>query len=105
MDLQSSYSSIMRDYRINLIQWLEKQSEANEIEDFEDRDLDAILLQVPRQPKSVANPDRTVSRTTSSTRFFTSIINRSADIFPSRVSWIGVYFKTSTMFSNHVPLH
>lgn len=52
MDIQASYSSIIRDFRANLLHWLEKENESGGYNDFEDRDLDALLLKVSRQSLS-----------------------------------------------------
>ena len=50
MDIQSSYSSKITEFRQGLLQWLGKDCQAPETEDFEDRDLDALLLKVPLKP-------------------------------------------------------
>ena len=52
MDIQSSYSSKITDFRQGLLQWLEKEYQSSETEDFEDRDLDAVLLKVPLKESS-----------------------------------------------------
>lgn len=49
MDIQASYSSLIKEFRKFLLQWLKKEPESNEIEDFEDQDLDALLLKVPQR--------------------------------------------------------
>lgn len=46
MDIQSSYSNKIADFRQGLLQWLEKEYQPPSTEDFEDRDLDALLLKV-----------------------------------------------------------
>ena len=52
MDIQSSYSSKITDFRQGLLQWLEKEYQSSETEDFDDRDLDALLLKVPLKGSS-----------------------------------------------------
>jgi len=49
VDIQSSYSTKITDFKQGLLQWLEKESQSHETEDFEDRDLDALLLKAPRK--------------------------------------------------------
>ena len=46
MDIQSSYSNKIAEFRQGLLQWLEKEYQPPETEDFEDGDLDALLLKV-----------------------------------------------------------
>lgn len=45
VNIQASYSSIISEYRAGLLQWLEKDSRSED-DDFEDRDLDALLFKV-----------------------------------------------------------
>jgi hypothetical protein len=52
MDIQSSYSSKITDFRQGLLQWLEKEYQSSETENFENRDLDALLLKVPLKESS-----------------------------------------------------
>jgi hypothetical protein len=45
VNIQASYSSVIHEYRTGLLQWLEKDSESED-NDFEDRELDALLFKV-----------------------------------------------------------
>lgn len=42
MDIQASYSSVIEDFRAGLLQRLGR----DDVDDFEDRELDALLLKV-----------------------------------------------------------
>jgi hypothetical protein len=42
MDIEASYSSVIADFRAGLLQWLGR----DDVDDFEDRQLDALLLKV-----------------------------------------------------------
>ena len=44
MDIQASYSSFIADYKAGLLKWLEK--DLSQTDEFEDQELDALLLQV-----------------------------------------------------------
>jgi hypothetical protein len=46
MDIQGSYSDTIQDFRKGLLKWLEKEPQPGDFEDFEDRELDALLLRV-----------------------------------------------------------
>jgi len=45
-DIQAYNSKIIKDYRDALENWLYKEEKVGEIEEFEDRELDALLLKV-----------------------------------------------------------
>jgi tubulin-specific chaperone D len=45
-DIQASYLTVIKEFRSGLLQWLAKESQSGEIEEFEDRSLDALLLKV-----------------------------------------------------------
>ena len=77
MDIQSSYSSKITDFRQRLLQWLQKEWPSPETEDSEDQDLDALLLKVPHKDPPRLIPDRAIPRTASFARHFASITNRS----------------------------
>jgi hypothetical protein len=47
LDIQASYSSTISEFKSGLKQWLQKDPLEEGNEDFEDRDLDALLLKVP----------------------------------------------------------
>jgi hypothetical protein len=47
LDIQASYSSTINEFKSGLKQWLLKDPLEEGNEDFEDRDLDALLLKVP----------------------------------------------------------
>ena len=47
LDIQASYSSTINEFKSGLKQWLQKDPLEEGHEDFEDRDLDALLLKVP----------------------------------------------------------
>lgn len=47
LDIQAIYSSTINEFKSGLRKWLEKEPVEQEDEDFEDRDLDALLLKVP----------------------------------------------------------
>jgi hypothetical protein len=46
LDIQASYSPTINSFKGGLKDWLEKKQASEENEDFEDRDLDALLLKV-----------------------------------------------------------
>jgi len=46
MNIRASYSAIIDDYRTGLTKWLQMDPGASSIQDFEDRELDALLLKV-----------------------------------------------------------
>lgn len=48
LDIQAIYSSTINEFRSGLRKWLENEPVEQEDEDFEDRDLDALLLKVPQ---------------------------------------------------------
>lgn len=46
-DIQGWHSSMISEFKNRLLEWLEKEPQVEEtVEDFEDRDLDALLLKV-----------------------------------------------------------
>jgi len=47
----ASYSAIIDDYRTGLIKWLQMDPGASSTQDFEDRELDALLLNVSPPPR------------------------------------------------------
>jgi hypothetical protein len=47
LDIQASYLSTINEFKSGLKQWLQKDPLEEGNEDFEDRDLDALLLKVP----------------------------------------------------------
>lgn len=58
MDIQGSYSSAISEFRNRLVNWLEKEPQVGEtLEDFEDRELDALLLKVQKESGSRINID------------------------------------------------
>jgi hypothetical protein len=46
VNLQASYSNIIKDYESGLAAWLAQEQPASSIDAFEDRELDALLLKV-----------------------------------------------------------
>ena len=47
-NIQGYYATVISEFKEALSRWLEKETENETIEDFEDRELDALLLKVPR---------------------------------------------------------
>jgi hypothetical protein len=45
-DIQAYHSTILKDFQDGLVKWLEKEEKEGEIEEVEDRELDALLLKV-----------------------------------------------------------
>ena len=46
-DIQGWHSSMISEFKNRLLEWLEKEPQVEEtVEDFEDRELDALLLKV-----------------------------------------------------------
>ena len=66
LDIQAHYSKIIADYKVGLEKWLKNEGpRIGEIEDFEDRELDALLLKVDSMTSCAKTDiDRTISRTT-----------------------------------------
>jgi len=62
-NIQAYYSSIIQEFRAGLQNWLGKVPPSAEIDEFEDRDLDALLLKV-HSNILLANVDRTFPRAT-----------------------------------------
>jgi len=50
MNIQVSYSAVIRDYAAGLAKWLQVDPVASPIEGFEDRELEALLLKVSPPP-------------------------------------------------------
>ena len=46
MDIQGLYSTVITDFRTGLLRWLEQESDSGRVEDYEDREVDALLLKV-----------------------------------------------------------
>jgi hypothetical protein len=48
MDIQGLHSKVIADFRTGLLRWLEQEPETTRVEDHEDRQVNALLLKVPR---------------------------------------------------------
>lgn len=46
VDIHGLYSKVIADFRARLLRWLEQEPESSEIQDHEDREVDALLLKV-----------------------------------------------------------
>jgi hypothetical protein len=47
MDIGASYGTVIKEFESGLHRWLEKETLAGDADDFDDRELDALLLKVP----------------------------------------------------------
>ena len=46
VDIQGLYSKVITDFRARLLRWLEQEPDPSDIQDHEDREVDALLLKV-----------------------------------------------------------
>lgn len=103
-DIQAYHSRIIREFRDGLLCWLRNESALGEVDEFEDRDLDRLLLKVPYKIARV-NQDRTVSRATEPARFGASVVSGPDNTVLAGSGQFGVQCQMSTLFQDYVSLH
>ena len=103
-DIQAYHSRIILEFRDGLLCWLRKESASNEVDEFEDRDLDRLLLKVPYKIAR-ANQDRAVSRTTEPARLGAPVVSGPDNTDLAGSSQFGVQCQGSTLFQDYVSLY
>jgi hypothetical protein len=105
INLQVSYSTIIKVFRRRLVDWLEETGDPEQLEDdLEDRELDSLLLQV-RVHTFRPYVDRAVPGTASFTGHVSSIAHRTSCPFSAGGGRFWIYCEATTMFPSDVLLH